>query len=151
MVGPTILGHPPIRQATVVRSDAEHTFRVFVAEIGTWWPVVPFSLGDNRVAGVTVEPRRGGRVYETWDDGREVAWGEVLAWEPPARFAMTWTITAQVTEVELTFRPLGPALTRVELEHRGWERLSGEQLREVGAFAEGWTRILSAFRTAAEG
>ncbi|HEX4830710.1 MAG TPA: hypothetical protein VH478_06410 [Trebonia sp.] len=32
----------------------------------------------------------GGRVHETWDDGTEVDWGEVLAWSPPERFAMTW-------------------------------------------------------------
>jgi len=31
---------------------------------------------------VTVERRTGGRVYETWTDGTEVTWGELLAWDP---------------------------------------------------------------------
>ena len=41
---------------------------------------------------------------------------------------MTWNITPVATEVELTFAELGPALTRVAVEHRGWETLSDEQL-----------------------
>ena len=55
-----------------------------------------------------------------------MTWGEVLAWEPPGRFAMSWKMTPVPTEVELTFQALGPALTRVSVEHRGWEALSDE-------------------------
>ena len=87
----TALRRPPVRQSVLVRSDRQHTFEVFVATIGTWWPVNPFSAGKDRVRDVTFERRPGGRVYETWHDGTEVDWGEVLVWEPPARFAMTWT------------------------------------------------------------
>jgi uncharacterized protein YndB with AHSA1/START domain len=108
---------------------------------------------------VTIEPRAGGRVYETWQDGTEVTWGELLAWDPPERFVMTWTMTPVPTEVELTFRVLGPALTQVEVEHRGWEALSDEQLAEDcalpggylgGSYAAGWTRILARMVAAAE-
>jgi hypothetical protein len=35
----TTLRRPPVRHATVVRSDVGHTFEVFVAAIGAWWPV----------------------------------------------------------------------------------------------------------------
>jgi hypothetical protein len=42
------------------------------------------------VRDVTFERRQGGQVYETWDDGTVVVWGDVLVWEPPTRFAMTW-------------------------------------------------------------
>ena len=73
------LRRPPVRQSTVVRSDREHTFGVFVRTIGVWWPVNPFSAGKDRVRDVTIEPRTGGRVYETWRDGTEVTWGELLA------------------------------------------------------------------------
>ena len=151
------LRRPPIRQATTVRSDVEHTFTVFVREIGTWWPTSIISAGQDRVRAVTVEPRRGGRVYETWHDDTTVAWGTLLVWEPPRRFTMSWTCTPAPTEVELTFTALGPALTRVAVEHRGWEALSEAQLREdcgqpggyaAGAFATGWTRILAALAQA---
>jgi hypothetical protein len=147
----TALRRPPVRQATLVRASAEHTFSTFVTRIGAWWPVQPFSAGKNRVRQVTVEPRQGGRVYETWDDGTEVDWGPVLAWEPPTRFVMTWTGTPVPTEVELMFTALGAALTRVAVEHRGWDALTDEQLAEdcalpggyaSGAYAQGWATIL---------
>lgn len=146
---PTSLRRPPIRQSTTVRSDGEHTFDAFVRTIGEWWPVRPYSLGEDKVAGVTFERELGGRVYETWDDGHEVTWGHVTRWDPPTGFTMTWEILPAVTEVELRFRPLGPALTRVDLEHRGWEQLTEEDIAAVnvvpGAYEKGWETILSAF------
>lgn len=153
------LRRAPVRQATVVRSDVAHTFDVFVRTVGVWWPVAPFSAGQDRVRDVTVEPRTGGRVYETWRDGTEVTWGELLAWDPPHGFTMTWNNTPVPTEVELTFTALGPALTRVAVEHRGWEALSDSQLAEdcalpggysSGAYSAGWETILGRFGAAVE-
>jgi hypothetical protein len=151
---------PPVRQATTVRSDQEHTFDTFVRTIGAWWPVTPYSRGGDRVRDVTLERRAGGRVYETWDDGTRHDWGRILVWEAPHRFVMTWENTPVATEVELTFRALGPALTRVSVEHRGWEALTPEQLREdcaapggyeAGRYAQGWTHILGVFAAEAGG
>lgn len=151
------LRRPPVRQSTVVHSDVAHTFEVFVRTIGVWWPVNPFSAGQDNVRDVTVEPRAGGRVYETWDDGTVLPWGELLAWNPPHGFTMTWMGTPAPTEVELTFTALGPALTRVAVEHRGWEALSDAQLSEdcalpggytAGAYNQGWEIILHRFTTA---
>lgn len=148
---------PPVRQATTVRSGITHTFEVFVREIGTWWPLRPFSFGTDHIARVTFEREIGGRVYETWDDGNERDWGHVLEWQPPSGFTMTWNITGTPTEVELRFRELGPALTRVEVEHRGWDALTEDQLSAAcalpdgylgGAFQQGWAHILSCFATA---
>jgi hypothetical protein len=153
----TALRRPPIRQSTLVRSDVRHTFDTFVRTIGTWWPVDPFSAGKDRVRDITIEQRAGGRVYETWADGTEVDWGELLAWAPPDRFVMTWNGTPVPTEVELSFAALGPALTRVTVEHRGWEALTDEQLAEdcalpggysAGSYATGWTRILGCLAAA---
>lgn len=145
-VGRQPLSQAPIRQATMVRSDVEHTFGVFVREIGKWWPTQPFSLGGERVTDVVFEERAGGRVYEVWDDGTETTWGRVLVWEPPSRFRITWEIHPGVTEVEVQFQALGPGLTRVALTHEGWERLSQEELAaatsvEIG-YSAGWARIL---------
>lgn len=153
------LRRPPIRQSTMVRSSREHTFDVFVSTIGQWWPLQPYSAGQERVRAVHVEPRVEGRVYERWDDGTECDWGHLLAWEPPERLVMSWAMTPAPTEVELTFTVLGPALTRVAVEHRGWEALSDAQLGEDcarpggyagGAFARGWAEILGRLTAAAE-
>ena len=135
----TALRRPPVRQSTLVRASARHTFDTFVTTIGAWWPVQPFSAGKGRVRDVTVEQRQGGRVYETWDDGTEIDWGTLLTWQPPERFTMTWTGTPATTEVELTFTALGPALTRVTVEHRGWEALTEEQLATDCALPGGYS------------
>jgi hypothetical protein len=109
--------------------------------------------------GDTVEQRVGGRVYETWQGGTVVEWGTLLVWQPSHRFTVTWTSTPVPTEVELAFTALGPALTRVAVEHRGWESLSEAQLSEDcalpdgctgGGYSSGWTTILARFAAAAE-
>ena len=55
---------------------------------------------------------------------------------------------------EFSFAALGPALTRVTVEHRGWEAMTDEQLAQdcalpggysSGAYSAGWTRILDRF------
>jgi uncharacterized protein YndB with AHSA1/START domain len=156
----TPLRRSPVRQATLVRSDRAHTFDTFVRTIGVWWPLKPFSAGGNRVRDITVEQRQGGRVYETWDDDTVIIWGELLAWEPPNRFVLTWNQTPVATEVEIAFSALGAQLTRVTVEHRGWENLTNEQLGEdcalpggyrSGAYATGWAHILARLTAAAEG
>ena len=67
---------------------------------------------------------------------------------------MSWHVTPAHTEVELSFTALGPELTRVAVEHRGWEALTQEQLGEdcalpggysPGACATGWARIPGCF------
>jgi hypothetical protein len=149
----TPLQRPPIRQATTVRSGVQHTFDVFVGTLDQWWPLRTHSRGQQRVTTVTVERRAGGRVYETWDDGQTRTWGTLLAWEPPARFVLTWDIVQpRVTEVELTFRELAPTLTRVQVEHRGWEQLSDADLAAIGekrdSYDSGWAMILRRFSEA---
>jgi len=153
----TPLRRPPVRQSVVVRAPQRRTFDTFVATIGAWWPVQPFSAGKDQIREVTVERRAGGRVYETWADGTELDWGELLAWEPPERFTMTWTGTPLPTEVAFSFAALGPALTRVTVEHRGWDAMTEEQLAQdcalpggyaSGAYSTGWSRILDRFAAA---
>jgi Activator of Hsp90 ATPase homolog 1-like protein len=153
----TRLQRTPVHASTLVRSDAAHTFDTFVTSIGAWWPVDPFSGGRDRVLDVTVERSVGGRVYETWDDGTTVDWGDIGTWEPPERFVMSWRGTPVPTEVELSFTALGPSLTRVTVEHRGWDALSDEELAadcalpggySGGAYDIGWSRILDAFAIA---
>jgi hypothetical protein len=151
------LTRPPVRAATFVRSGAAHTFDAFVRTMGAWWPAQPISAGKDRVRDITVEPRLGGRVFEKWDDGTVVEWGEIIRWTPPAGFSMSWRGTPEPTEVEFGFAELGPNLTRVTVEHRGWEALTDEQLGAdcalpggyaSGAYSQGWDLVLAAFAAA---
>ena len=82
---------------------------------------------------VVLEGRPGGRIFERRPGGQEHDWGEVTIWEPPTRLGYTWHLNrdrSDATDVEIRFLPGDDGATRVEIEHRGWERL--------GADGEGW-------------
>ena len=71
-----------------------------------------------------LEGRVGGRIFERTPEGEEWDWGEVTAWEPPARLVYLWHLKrdrAEATEVEIRFVSLASDATRVDIEHRGWE------------------------------
>jgi uncharacterized protein YndB with AHSA1/START domain len=96
-------------------------------------------------AGVVLEPRPGGRIFERTAAGAEHEWGKVTIWEPPSRLVYLWHLRrdrADATEVEIRFLPLGQATTRVEIEHRGWEALGagGEESRDRNH--GGWATLL---------
>lgn len=72
---------------------------------------------------------------------------------------MSWLSTPEPTEVELTFNLIGPMLTRVSVEHRGWGALTEEQLARdcaapggyrSGAYSRGWAHVLALLTGAAE-
>ncbi|ATL67933.1 SRPBCC domain-containing protein [Nocardia terpenica] len=156
----TNLRRPPVRQSVLVRSTRPHTFDTFVRTLGTWWPLVPYSAGREQVREVRFDRFVGGRVYEIRSDGTEFDWGRVLSWDPPHRFTLTWTMTSAPTEVELSFTELAPALTRVTVEHRGWDKLTDDELAAAcalpggytgGAYDLGWAHILRCLVSAVEG
>lgn len=141
----------PIRLVVEISCPADHAFEVWTGRIAQWWPA------DHTVSvepGLTVvlEPRPGGRIFERTPAGTEHDWGEVTVWEPPARLGYKWHLRqdrADATEVEIRFIDAGDATTRVEIEHRGWERLGtrGEALRERNT--GGWATLLPHFIEAA--
>lgn len=137
----------------VVAAPPERAFAVFVEQHDSWWPR-EYHIGTTEVDRVVIEPREGGRWFEVGRDGRECDWGRVLAFEPPRRLVLAWQISAGwaydpelVTEVEVRFVPEGDGRTRVELEHRGLERM-GERAAEVRAIfssPNGWPGIMARY------
>ena len=113
-----------VRKSITVDAPVEKAFEVFTEGFGRWWPV-SYSIGKSALKSAVIEPRAGGRWYEIGEDGSQCDWGEVLAWEPPARLLLAWRIGADwqydpalLTEIEIRFISLGENSTRVELEHR---------------------------------
>jgi hypothetical protein len=152
------IDRPPVRLEIPVKTDAATCFRVFTERLGEWWPTATFALAPGRVTKVDLDGRVGGVVVETRTDGTTAEWGRVVVWEPPHRFGMTWNQTGTPTEVHLEFRSQDDGSTVVELEHRGWERLSTDELARAcalpggylgGAFRSGWEKILEQFRRTA--
>jgi hypothetical protein len=136
----------PVVKTVEVKRTVADAFRIFTDELALWWPLETHALSpsrDTKATGVAIEPFVGGRVIETAADGREFHWGDVIAWEPPRRFAMTWQLGAsreQAGEVEVSFEPAA-AGCRVTLVHSGWERLGekGADLRE--GYNNGWEKV----------
>jgi len=142
----------PIRLVVELDCPAEHAFEVWTARIGTWWPVDHTASGQPGLA-VILEGRPGGRIFERTPAGAEHDWGEVLAWEPPARLVYSWHLRrdrADATEVEIRFVPVERSRTRVEIEHRAWQRLGAEGEAWRDRNRGGWSTLLPHYRKAAE-
>jgi uncharacterized protein YndB with AHSA1/START domain len=132
-----------IRKSVTVKAAVERAFQAFTDEITTWWPLATHSYGGEKATEAVFEGRNGGRVYERQEDGTEADWAEVIAWEPPHRFVLEWKICPSEVEVRFSYESEG--VTRVYLEHRGWERAgeNAEAMREN--YAGGWEVVLGAF------
>ena len=139
----------PLRMSFDVACSADHAFRVWTVGIAAWWPSDHTVTG--RPAAVVLQAGVGGRIYEQTADGAEHEWGEVTVWQPPARLGYRWYLgrsRADATEVEIRFLAQGAGATRVEIEHRGWDRLGPA----AGPWRErnqgGWESLLPHFISA---
>ena len=148
----------PVVKEITIETSAARAFRVFTEDIGAWWPLATHHIGPRPAETAVIEPRAGGRWFERAADGSECPWGSVLVWDPPARLVLSWQIggewkydEALASEVEIRFVVLGPALTRVELEHRKLDALgpAAENMRAAFESEGGWTGILKLFATCA--
>jgi uncharacterized protein YndB with AHSA1/START domain len=136
-----------IRKSVTVRRPIEEAFALFTDGIDTWWPLAKYSIYGERAETAVFEGRPGGRLYEISVDGEEGEWGTVSVWEPPNRVVYSWhpgrgEETAQ--EVEIEFVAEGDR-TRVEMEHRGWERAPEKR----AGYDAGWDFVLGRYVAAA--
>ncbi len=145
----------PVRKSVTVKASAERAFRVFTEGLDTWWPR-SHHIGKSPMKKAIIEGQAGGRCYTEQVDGTECDWGKVLVWEPPRRFVMAWQIThewgyepdlAKSSEVEVRFRPESDGSTRVDLEHRHFERhgAGGVAMRNAVDAPNGWSGLLELF------
>ena len=133
----------PLKISFEVACSAEHAFTVWTSRIGTWWPPDHTVTGHAEV--IVLEGGVGGRIYERTAEGTEHDWGEVTVWKPPTTLTYLWHLRrdrADATEVEIRFLTQGAAATRIEIEHRGWERLgsAGADWRDRNRV--GWQSLL---------
>jgi uncharacterized protein YndB with AHSA1/START domain len=136
----------PLRMSFEVACSVEHAFDVWTSGIGTWWPRDHTTTGNAEL--VVLQSGVGGRIYERGPDGEEHDWGEVTVWEPPSQVTYSWHLgrdRADAGEVDIRFWPGGGGTTRVEIEHRGWERTgdTGDAWRERNL--AGWRTVTPHF------
>jgi hypothetical protein len=140
----------PLRMSFEVSCPAEHAFAVWTSGIGTWWPADHTVTGEDDLT-VVMQGEVGGRIYERTRDGIEHDWGEVTVWSPPTRLVYLWHLRADrsdATEVEIRFVATDPASTRVEIEHRGWDRLGSRADPWRDRNRAGWATLLPHFQAA---
>ncbi len=140
----------PVRRSVDVKVSQKRAFEVFTGSISAWWPRT-HHIGGAELKSITIEPREGGRWFETGEDGVETEWGRVLVWDPYGRLVLAWQVSAAFkydpdleTEVELNFTSVGERETRVDLEHRNLERF-GDKAELVSSQVggpNGWTKVL---------
>jgi uncharacterized damage-inducible protein DinB len=89
-------------------------------------------------------------------DGTECDWGRILVWEPPQRFVLAWQLNpkweyepdmSKASEVEVSFTAEPDGSTRVDLEHRYFDRHGdgAAQLRAGVDSPEGWGGLLKKY------
>lgn len=144
----------PIRIAFEVACEPDHAFRTWTARASSWWPVEHTASGEPGTE-IVFEPRTGGRIFERTQAGQEIEWGEVTEWDPPRRLRYQWHIAADpadATDVEIVFKHVDGLLTRIEIEHSGWDRL-GEAKGSAwrGVNHGGWDGVLPAYRAELQG
>jgi len=151
---------PPVRKTITVRAAAERAFQVFTEEVDTWWPRT-HHIGKSPMKRVVIEGHTDGRCYSEQADGTECDWGRILVWEPPHRFVLAWQVTpnweyepelAKSSEVEVCFTSEPDGSTRVDLEHRYFERHGGDAkaLHMVFEGPDAWSGMLRLFRSQVE-
>jgi uncharacterized protein YndB with AHSA1/START domain len=134
-----------------VDASPDDAFRIFTDEIGLWWRRgTPYWNDADRGLSVRIEPGVGGRFIEVYDldtgTGFEV--GQITAWEPGERLALSWTQIGwpdgATTDLEVTFTP-APDGTLVTLRQTGFERVGAGAEGFLEGYSTGWKEVLGWF------
>jgi len=147
----------PVRKSVIVKATPQRAFEVFTAGMDRWWPKT-HSIAASPVLKSIIEPFVSGRWYTLCEDGSEVVIGHVRVWQPGSQFNVSWEISAtwkpdarveRASEVEVRFVAQAGGSTRVELEHRHFERMGateGQAMRDQ--VDSGWPGLLNLFANA---
>jgi uncharacterized protein YndB with AHSA1/START domain len=156
----TSVADTSVRKSITVNASVDRAFAVFTAEFDTWWPRT-HHIGKSPMMEAIIERRAGGRCYTKQEDGTDCDWGRILEWDPPHRFLLAWQITqewgyepdlSKASEVEVRFTPEPGGRTRVDLDHRHFERMGpgGETMRTGVSGPGGWSGLMELFKARAE-
>ena len=143
---------PPVDKCVQVMLDPHQAFDLFTRDIARWWPLATHSCSGDSHATVSLDMQVGGTVIETTREGSRHPWGQLLEWNPPQGFAMTWhpgQPAGQATRVEVSFVALPSGGTEVRVRHSGWEARGDRAVAARDSYDNGWPRVLEQFIDAA--
>jgi len=141
----------PIVKSIAVKQPPAQAFALFADHTALWWKKGT-TLGKKPHQDIVIEKKPGGRWFERDEDGVEMDWGQVLAYEPPGRLLLNMQLNTKfqydpslVTEVEITFAPAAGGGTLVTLEHRNLERHGQNADNLIAALTSGWASHIEEF------
>jgi Activator of Hsp90 ATPase homolog 1-like protein len=137
----------PISFEYKLACSPEQAFETYTGRIGEWWDG-RYTANADTFETVTIEPRVGGRVWESHQGGAEYDWGEVTVWEPGRRLVHSFALAqdpANPSEVAVEFAQGGDG-TVVTFEHRGWTEANVADRRKFGD----WPVLLDRFAALAQ-
>ncbi len=142
----------PVVKRRTLEIEPSAAFDLFTNRIQHWWPVASHSIQAEEVTEIRFDRHVGGRVVEVGADGTEYSWADVMAWDPPHRFVLSWhpnPSPAAATVLEVRFTATADGGTEMYLEHRGWEEfgIDGQELRDN--YQMGWDVVLEPYERAA--
>ena len=115
-----------VEQTITIAARPERVWQAWVAEMNQWW-TRPYYNDHNRVTGLEMEPKLGGRYMEKWgEDGSGFLIGTVVEWLPPMRLAYTWSERdwgGVNTLIRIEFLADEQGGTRMTYTQVGFERL----------------------------
>ena len=143
-----------IQIATEIAARPEAVWNALTDRIGEWWPAEFYIGGEEGERSYHLEARPGGRVYEQWQDGGGLLWGQVCTvvphrllqvngytfpeWGGPSITFAEWKLAAAGEGCSLHFseRALGATPDDYHAEkQKGWSFL----LQTMKAYLEGTT------------
>ncbi len=159
----------PIVKTIEVPCDQQTAFRVFISEMGAWWPLDRFTVSAMEGApaqAIRVDAKAGGEIVEIAADGTEHAWGTIRDYDPYGYVSMDFNIPPPGyraspppgydpdgrTLVEVRFTDLAGDRTEVTLTQSNWEALGGMAGGARGGYDGGWSMIFEqAYKSACGG
>jgi hypothetical protein len=139
----------PISFEYKLACSPEQAFETYTGRIGEWWDG-RYTANADTFETVTIEPRVGGRVWESHQGGAEYDWGEVTVWEPGRRLVHTFTLahdSGHPSEVAVELASVeADAGCAVRFAHGGWTEANAADRRKFGD----WQVLLDRFAALAE-
>ena len=137
------------RVSVTVAVPPAAAFEIFTRDIDRWWRRgIKFRHAGARRGFIALEPRVGGRLFESIDGEREpyiLEVGEIRVWEPPARLVFSWRNAnfspGETTEVEVGFSASRTG-TMVTVTHRGLDALRPDHPARHGLADLGFIRVV---------
>ena len=137
------------RVSVLVAVPPPEAFRTFTEEIDQWWRHGrKYRVAGARHGVVHLEPRLGGRLFESFSVGVETKvfeTGTITAWEPPRRLGFIWRTSNfgphETTEVDVSFAA-SPSGTLVTVTHRGWSKIRADHPARHGLDVPAFVRMM---------